>query len=107
MVVAVISEAEVTLPGVTEDMGDVGATAVVEDTVAIGVAAVATEAEEAMDITEVTAVGAGAALASGSDSTTRLCRSITRPFGARTDHPIIMLMTTIISGKELQTNMKP
>jgi hypothetical protein len=104
MAVAVISEAGVTLPVVGEDMVDVRGTAVVEDTVAIGAA---TEGEEATDITEVTAVGAGAALASGSDSTTHHCRSITRPFGARTDRLITMLMTTIINGKELQTNMKP
>ena len=106
MAAALISEAEATLQVVAEGMGDVGDTAVVEDMVAIGVA---TEVEEAMDITEVTAVGAGAALASGSDSdsTTRLCRSITRPFGARTDLLITLLMTIIINGKGLQTNMKP
>jgi hypothetical protein len=101
--VAVISQAERTLPVVGADMGDVAGTAATEDTVAIGAA---TEGEEAMDITEVTAGGAGAALAWGSDSTTHPCRSITRPFGARTDRRITTLMTTIINGKELRTNMK-
>jgi hypothetical protein len=104
MAVAVISEAGVTLPGVAEDMVDVGGTAVVAGIVAIGAA---TEGEEATDITEVTAVGAGAALASGSDSTTDLCLFIIRRFGARTARLTTTPMTTIINGKETPTNMKP
>jgi hypothetical protein len=100
---AVISEA-----GVTEDMVDVAGTAVAEDmVVAIGAAMVAMEGEEATDITEVTAVGAGAALASGSDSTTHLCLFIIRRFGARTARLTTTPMTTIINGKETPTNMKP
>jgi hypothetical protein len=104
MAVAVISEAGVTLPGVAEDMVDVGGTAVVAGIVAIGAAS---EGEEATDITEVTAVGAGAALASGSDSTTPLCLFIIRRFGARTARLTTTPMTTIINGKETPTNMKP
>jgi hypothetical protein len=97
-VVAVISEVEVILPVVAEHMADVGGTVVI---------GAATQGEEATDITEGTVVGAGAALASGSDSTMHLCHSITRPFGARTDRLITMLMTIIINGKALQTSMKP
>jgi hypothetical protein len=102
--VAVISEAEVTLPAVAEDMVDVEGTVVAEDMEAIGAA---TEGEEATDITEVTAVGAGAALASGSDSTTPLCLFIIRRFGARTARLTTTPMTTTINGKETPTNMKP
>jgi hypothetical protein len=107
MAVAVISEAGVTLPVVAEDMVEVGGTAVVEDMVAIGGAMVATEGEEATAITGVTAAGAGAALASGSDSTTHLCLFIIRRFGARTARLTTTPMTTIINGKETPTNMKP
>jgi hypothetical protein len=102
--VAVISEAEVTLPAVAEDMVDVEGTVVAEDMEAIGVAM---EDEEATDITGVMAVGAGAALASVSDFTTHRCLSIIRRFGARTARLITTPMTTIISGKEVPTNMKP
>jgi hypothetical protein len=104
MAVAVISEAGVTLPVVAADMVDVGGTAVAEDMVAIGAA---TEGEEATDITEVTGVGAGAALASGSDSTTHICLFTIRRFGARTARLTTTPMTTIINGKETPTNMKP
>jgi hypothetical protein len=91
-------------------MVDVAGTVVAEDMVAIGEAMVATgamEGEEATDITEVTAVGAGEALASGSDSTTHLCLFIIRRFGARTARLTTTPMTTIINGKETPTNMKP
>jgi hypothetical protein len=104
MAVAVISEAEVTLPAVAEDMVDVGGTVVAED---LGVIGEAMEGEEATDITEVTAVGAGAALASGSAFTTHLCLFIIRRFGARMARLITTPMTTIINGKEVPTNMKP
>ncbi len=101
---AVISEA-----GVTEDMVDVAGTAVAEDMVAIGAvmaATVAMEGEEAMDITEVTAVGAGAASALGSDFTTQLCLFTIRRFGARTARLITTPMTITINGKEAPTSMK-
>ena len=104
MAAALISEAEATLQVVAEGMGDVGDTAVVEDMVAIGVA---TEVEEAMDITEVTAVGAGAALASGSDFTTQLCPFTIRRIGARTARLITTAMTITINGTEMRTSMKP
>jgi hypothetical protein len=109
MAVAVISEAEVTLPAVAEDMVDVGGTVVAEDMVAIGAvmaATVAMEGEEAMDITEVTAVGAGAASALGSDFTTQLCLFTIRRFGARTARLISTPMTITINGKEVPTSMK-
>lgn len=108
--VAVISEAGDALPAVAEDMVDMEGTRVMEGTqVMEGTVAIAvgTEGEEATDITAVTAVGDGAALVLDSDSTTRLCRSITQRFGARTDRLITTLMTTIINGKQLQTNMRP
>jgi hypothetical protein len=104
MAAAAISEA-----GVTEDMVDVGGTVVAEDMVAIGAAMVATvvmEGEEATDITEVTAVGAGAALASGSDSITRRYLFTIRRFGARTARLITTPMITTINGKEVPTSMK-
>jgi hypothetical protein len=103
MVVAAISEAEGTSRVVAEDMGDVGGTAVMEDTAAIGEV---TEGEEATDIAAVTVVGAGAAWVSDSDCTTRLCPSITQPFGARTECLITTRMTTTINGKEVRTSMK-
>lgn len=97
---AVISEAGGTLPAVTEDMVAIGA---------VMVATVAMEDEEATDIAEVTAVGAGAALASGSgsDFTTHLCLSTIQRFGARTARLITTLMTTTINGTEMRTSMKP
>jgi hypothetical protein len=101
MAVAVISEAGVILPAVAED------TVVAEDMVAIGVAMVAMEDEEATGITEVTAVGAGAALASGSDFTTHLCLFIIQRFGARTARLITTPMTITINGTEMRTSMKP
>jgi predicted RNA-binding protein len=98
MAAAAISEA-----GVTEDMLYVAGTAVAEDMVDIGVA---TEGEEATDIMEVTAVGAGAALASGSDSITPRCLFTIRHFGARTARLITTPMITTINGKEMPTSMK-
>jgi len=102
--VAVISEAGVTLPVVAEDMVDVGGTAVVEDMVAIGAA---TGGEEATDITGVMAVGAGEALASGSDSITRRYLFTIRRFGARTARLITTPMIITINGKEVPTSTKP
>ncbi len=125
MAAAAISEAEVILPAVAEDMVDVAGTAVAEDMVdvagtvvaedmvAIGEAMVATgamEGEEATDITEVTAVtavGAGAALASGSDSITRRYLFTIRRFGARTARLITTPMIITINGKEVPTSTKP
>lgn len=83
---------------------------VTEDMVAIGAAMAATvamEGEEATDITEVTAVGAGAALASGSDFTTQLCPFTIRRIGARTARLITTAMTITINGTEMRTSMKP
>jgi hypothetical protein len=100
---AVISEA-----GVTEDMVDVAGTAVAEDmVVAIGAAMVAMEGEEATDIMEVSAVGAGAALASGSGFTTQLFLFTIRRFGARTARLITTPMITTINGTEMRASMKP
>ena len=113
MAAAAISEAEVILPAVAEDMVDVAGTVVAEDMVAIGEAMVATgamEGEEATDITEVTAVtavGAGAALASGSDSITRRYLFTIRRFGARTARLITTPMIITINGKEVPTSTKP
>lgn len=90
MAAAAISQA-----GVTQDMVDMTRTVVAEDTGAIGVAM---EGEEATDIAEVTAVGAGAALASGSDSITRRYLFTIRRFGEPTARLITMPMTTTISG---------
>ena len=104
-VVVVTMEAGDTLSVVAEDMGYAGAsTAVMEDTVAIGAVK---EGEEVTDITAVTVVAAGAAWVSDSGCTTRLCLFITQPFGARTECLNTTRMTTIINGKEVQTNMKP
>lgn len=110
MAVAGTSEAGVTLPVATEVMVDVGGTVVAEDMVAIGAVMAATAAmedAEATGITQVTAVGAGAALASGSDFITHLCLSTIRRFGAPTACPITTPMTIIISGTEMRTSMKP
>jgi hypothetical protein len=86
-----------------EDMVDMAGMVVAEGMVAT----VAMEGEEATDITEVTAVGAGAALASGSDSITRRCLFIIRRFGPRTARLITTPTIITIDGKEVPTSMKP
>lgn len=108
-VVAARMAAAISEAGITEDMVDVAGTVAAEDMVAIGAAMVATvamEGEEATDITEVTAVGAGAALASGSDSITRRYLFTIRHFGARMARLITTPMITTINGKEVPTSMK-
>jgi 2,4-dienoyl-CoA reductase-like NADH-dependent reductase (Old Yellow Enzyme family) len=100
---AAISEAEVILRVAAEDMVDAAGTVVAEDMVAIGEAM---EGEGATDITEVTAVGVGVALASGSDCITRRYLFTIRRFGARTAHPITTPMITTINGTEVPTSMK-